>query len=721
MRRALPKVVFAAIKPAAIAGCLLLSACSGGSASSRGATSTPTPTPTPTPTQTPRTNSAPTANAGPDLSSTSGATVQLQGTGLDSDGTVTGFAWRQTAGPSVTLASAQSASTTFVAPTVTQVTTLTFALTVTDNGGATGTDSVDVMVSPAAAAQSQTTTSFSWTPVANVVEYRVRRNGTQIALLEETQERFHDMDLTPGTSYSYAVEALNAQGTVLSTQTISMRTDAGAAELVPALDSPPGNAVRGRSFTTFGWTPNPLYDTCSKELHDSFWTFGPDNRVYPTWHPPVYEFANGTRCTFGHEHGQDQRTSNLFRTVGAIPFGYVNEQLSPNDPAFQRNEDHFGHKVALFNNILDIIPNPNGPGEIQGTMRCDILFKLHQGTHSADALRNNTHERVLNYRCPNGLEVRYKALQPFGEANSFRLEAPNNPLSRNIITAGAVPPPCGANNAALNCQPSGSDRRIIPALEVMRALIAANGGATDGNALCDTCSGTAAARAELATVGFPANGVANNGPWYISLWNNEAWQGGPIHLFFGANNGARIFQLAGGPYWNLQSSSRYYDPNGVSDPTSPDYLIARQIALCYQPGSPPFDSFDCRLARRRSATPLDYRDPRSPIKGTVRFNETNFIQVFNPSPARERVYFDPYGRTTMDPSDGVNPRDELPLRRSTRYPIQGYFRSNPNEINVKLSNWAGSNQCGGGSCYTDFNFYRLRDGTLIDAGVHAPN
>ncbi len=562
-----------------------------------------------------------------------------------------------------------------------------------------------------------TAASLQWTgvPSPDVTDFRILRDGQQIMLAEDIQRRFRDVDLAPNTSYAYEVQALDAKGRKLAVGTVKASTVSGAASLTAA-DVPPADVMRGRSLTTFGWTPNPLYDTCSKALHDSFWTFGPDNKAYPTWHPPVYEFADGSTCRFGHEHGQDQRQSNLYRTVGPISFGYVNEQLSPSDPSFQRNEDHVGHKVALFNGILDIVSGPNG--DATGTMPCDILFKLHQGTHSPDALRNNSHERFLNYSCPNGLEIRYKSLQPFGMANTFLENIPNR-TSTLISTLGATPAPC-AGSRDPNCQPSGADRRSIPTMNYFQGIISNFGGQTDGtgsNPFCDNCRGTAQFAAELAAIGVPAPG------YYVSNWNGESWQGGPVMLFFNSS-GQRIFQLGGGPYWNLASSSRYYDSNGDANPANTStYKIARQIDLCYRTGSLVFNSFDCRLARSRNGgQPIAFDSPMSPFKGTVRFNETNFIQLFNPDPRRERIFFDPYGRTSMDGDDGVNPRDELPLKRSTKYSVRGYFKATgTSDFNIKLANWAGTNQCGGGSCWTDFNFYRLRNGQTVDADIHIPN
>ena len=100
----------------------------------------------------PATNRPPRADAGSDQSVASGAAVTLSGSGSDPDGDVTGYAWRQTDdGPTVTLSGASSATATFTAPTVSARTTLEFQLTVTDNDGATASDTVDVTVSPAAA------------------------------------------------------------------------------------------------------------------------------------------------------------------------------------------------------------------------------------------------------------------------------------------------------------------------------------------------------------------------------------------------------------------------------------------------------------------------------------------------------------------------------------------------------------------------------------------
>jgi hypothetical protein len=69
----------------------------------------------------------------------------LNGSGSsDPDGTIASFSWIQTTGTTVSLTGANTATPSFTAPSVSG--TLTFQLTVTDNNGATSSDTVDVAV-----------------------------------------------------------------------------------------------------------------------------------------------------------------------------------------------------------------------------------------------------------------------------------------------------------------------------------------------------------------------------------------------------------------------------------------------------------------------------------------------------------------------------------------------------------------------------------------------
>ena len=91
-------------------------------------------------------NIAPVANAGVDKTVDAGATVELVAGGTDSDGRITGYQWTQLTGTKVSLTAIDldAAHFSFVAPSTgaEDSTTLEFRLQVTDNDGATATDTV---------------------------------------------------------------------------------------------------------------------------------------------------------------------------------------------------------------------------------------------------------------------------------------------------------------------------------------------------------------------------------------------------------------------------------------------------------------------------------------------------------------------------------------------------------------------------------------------------
>lgn len=90
-------------------------------------------------------NGLPTANAGIDQSVSLGDAVSLDGSGShDVDGSISAYAWTQTAGTAVSLSGATTAAPSFTAPATAG--TLSFQLQVTDNLGATATDSVNIVV-----------------------------------------------------------------------------------------------------------------------------------------------------------------------------------------------------------------------------------------------------------------------------------------------------------------------------------------------------------------------------------------------------------------------------------------------------------------------------------------------------------------------------------------------------------------------------------------------
>ncbi|MBX2955392.1 MAG: gliding motility-associated C-terminal domain-containing protein [Cyclobacteriaceae bacterium] len=97
-------------------------------------------------------NNPPLANAGPDRSITLPTnSIVINGSGTDSDGTITAFSWTKQSGPAATLADQSTANLT--ASGLVEG-TYVFRLTVTDNQGATGQSQMTLTVLPAAINQS---------------------------------------------------------------------------------------------------------------------------------------------------------------------------------------------------------------------------------------------------------------------------------------------------------------------------------------------------------------------------------------------------------------------------------------------------------------------------------------------------------------------------------------------------------------------------------------
>jgi gliding motility-associated-like protein len=99
-------------------------------------------------------NQTPTANAGIDKTITlPTSTANFNGTGSDTDGTITSYAWTQVSGPSATMS---NAGTQTLSVTASAEGTYVFRLTVRDDGGAEDFDDVTLTVNPAAVNQAPT-------------------------------------------------------------------------------------------------------------------------------------------------------------------------------------------------------------------------------------------------------------------------------------------------------------------------------------------------------------------------------------------------------------------------------------------------------------------------------------------------------------------------------------------------------------------------------------
>lgn len=226
---------------------------------------------------------------------------------------------------------------------------------------------------------------------------------------------------------------------------------------------PPPPTGAGTNSKAFGiWTPS-RFDSCTKAEHDSYYVVGPDGKRYPTWHPPVHRRADGSTCTFGHEHGQDPSGSLVWNQVkeyfaydangngtieaselaaAGMPFGYANEQLDIfSSLMMMRHESHIGHKISYANGEPDIgtdqfdnnatggvvVPLKTASGSpkwTQSGVRCYHMAKVHQGTAGFDAFTSNLHEVYYFADCRSAMpQFNYKAsmvkLNEFGKFGEF--------------------------------------------------------------------------------------------------------------------------------------------------------------------------------------------------------------------------------------------------------------------------------------------------------------
>jgi len=325
------------------------------------------------------------------------------------------------------------------------------------------------------------------------------------------------------------------------------------------------------------WTPGPT-DTCTKEQHDAYAVVGPDGKLYPTWHPPIGPGG----CTFGHEHGRDPSGSNLSGDVGAIPFGYANEQLEIWDPANPRREDHFGHKMEWENEVP--LHFGSAPADQLFEIRCDVLVKMHQGTHSKDAFTNNVHEIAYHIRCTDGTELHVTKMVAIGTPGEFR-----STCTDSTIVVGAPTP--------LN-SPDGGGVRVIPDRTCADRLLVPAGQTSDWGLL------------------------------------RESWQ---MSESFRTEDGRGLAFF--NPYFQAFLPSRFYDPSAPN-------VTGRPIDVCYWvgPNGERARGGPCEASTANGTVPgVTFNDPRSAFDGARRQFDINSTVISN----REGPtvwYTDPYGR-----------------------------------------------------------------------------
>lgn len=336
------------------------------------------------------------------------------------------------------------------------------------------------------------------------------------------------------------------------------------------------------------WTPGPN-DTCTQAVHDAYSVVGPDGKRYPTWHPPV----DPSGCSFGHEHGRDPRGSRLYGTTGPIPFGLANEALETWDPQNPRREDHVGHKVDWENDV-EMVRQDGVAGSLF-TVKCDVLAKLHQGTHSKDAFTNNLHELTYHLKCSDGTELHATLMTAIGDAGGFTRTCDGTRVDVGV--------PTPANS------PDGGGQRVIPDRTCVDQFIraAANGERAD-----------------------------------YSRALHESWQTSNV---LRTANGRTLAHF--NPYFQVFFPSRYHDPAAAG-------IVGRPIADCDSLNPTRDRSRDlCDLSTADGTlTGLAYDDPRSRFNGARRVVDINDNDIDNADGPRV-WYTDPFGRNgRTDPFPG---------------------------------------------------------------------
>ena len=325
----------------------------------------------------------------------------------------------------------------------------------------------------------------------------------------------------------------------------------------------PSAAQPSRAFGL--WRPGP-HDSCTREQHDAYAVLGPDGKAYPTWHPPTGPGG----CTFGHEHGRDPTGSELYDEAGGLPFGLANEVLAAADPAHPRDEDHVGHKVEWENEVPLALSGGDAPAS---TTVCDVLLKLHQGTHSGDAFANNLHELVYHLRCEEGTEMHVTLLVAIGRPGEFARSC--SPAER--VSAG---PPMPANS------PAGFGSRRIPDRAcIERHLLVPPGEASDYAA-------------------------ALHESW--QLYNSVERADGHALAFFN-------------PYFQVGLPSRFHDPRLAA-------AVGRPVDVCYEvtPSGGRAGGGACEASTGNGAIPdVSFDDPRSAFNGTARSVNVNSVRISN--------------------------------------------------------------------------------------------
>lgn len=267
-------------------------------------------------------NNPPTANAGSDQSVTSGDTVTLSGSGTDSDGSIAGYQWSQVGGSDLSINNADSATASFTAPTVGSATSYTLKLTVTDDDGATGEDSVTITVNPVP----------NHAPTANAGLNQVVAIGSEVTLSAAASSDPDGDTLT----YAWTVTSKPSGSTMSLSDTSAVSptfTADAAGDYILSLMVNDGTVDSAPDSVTITASSNPV----TRPLNDTGITFGGN---YPS--------GNNSGCTGETisaqdcSHGRDaQAAAGTLVKVGGGHAGFDFTKLDASgQPLADQNQDY---------------------------------------------------------------------------------------------------------------------------------------------------------------------------------------------------------------------------------------------------------------------------------------------------------------------------------------------------------------------------------------------
>lgn len=473
------------------------------------------------------------------------------------------------------------------------------------------------------------------------------------------------------------------------------------------------------------WYPRQPGD-CSVEIHNRYWTLGPDDKVYHTWHHAVHDLGGAEECTFGHEHGDDPWESTFYERresaeadggykhlweagVFPVPFGYAAEVQAENDG--HRHEDHVGHKV-YWEHFEAAYGNAANHNEvlIGSDISCNALLKIHQGSYSADAFSNHLHEMVTHFDCTDGAEVHLTQLSPMGRPGWFS----------NTCDVEAYGPTGPENNANSGTAPIRSDpvaTRDSP--NYITATLSANGpvgeqGSRHGPDGERRIPGAACVH----TYSQPGSG-------YDGIYGHkmmEVWTA-PVYLGYEGKDAFVKFR----PYLAVLNPARVraleYDGEGNPIPNS--VKLAPTVSACLaEPENGMRRTSLCEDVLSRN---LSFDDVESPFNGTVRNVNFKGLHVYNDGGERDYVT-DAFGVVieggVHDPKRNI--KQYVSTINTDNYRNPGGAEDGPGIAGskplVNASNYVcegeGGTSCGGSGL--EFALEWFRDYNNLE-GVHAPN